>query len=97
MTLTLLHSERPKLHTILAFLSAIGLIPVLYSQTVENILMFSLRLMDTLLGKVTVEFSFLPSFSGGGGGKGRGFSSLRLEEKGFLPQEQCFSLKSQLH
>ena len=25
LTLTLLHSERPKLHTILAFLSAIGL------------------------------------------------------------------------
>ena len=61
--LTLLHSERPKLYTILAFLSAIGLI---YKPTSEGPKdYFLLMCMTTISGEVTMPFSFLPPFSTG--------------------------------
>ena len=47
-TLTLLHSERPKLYTILAFLRAIGLILLLrYILAVADLLLFRLEMMPS--------------------------------------------------
>ena len=75
--LTLLHSERPKLYTVLAFLSAIGLRDALFGSVLfSNSIIFNIGLLTLLPSERPKLYGVLAFLSAIGlSGKGKAFPS----------------------